>query len=529
MMKKQIIGGILLCLALFTMIGLGTFAEEEPPSLEIAAKALELEATVGISFAVPKEPTNGAQVGLLVWTEARSDAYTFGTQDAFLSSDEEDTVDGTLCLIFTYDALAAKQLTDDIYVRAFAEVDGTAYYSEVEKYSVLQYAYNKLGKTGVATTDTNLYATLSALLEYGAEAQRLFEYRLDRLANEAYYQISAVNGWIASDLSSCGLYKTDAIVLLSAAESLQSMVFSHWENALGEVVGTDLTLSVTVTDKNDVFTAVYQEAPASDRAAVSVVNGTIQSPSDDGLYEIGSELVLVANENENACFSHWENAAGVLLGTDSSLTTTVSATAEVYTAVYATDYKYFNFERYTEASQMVSWNTNYTDYPEDIIIPRSYNREPVESISNSGFKNNKSIKTVVLPESIQVIQDQAFLGCTSLKTISMERCTTLTTIPSQCFESCTALTTVTLPSSITTIDTRAFYKCSKLESISLPSNLSYIGSYAFHACSKLTSVIFEAPSGWSCGNTALAESTLSDSTSAASKLKTHYEDVWQKN
>ena len=49
--------GLIALLASFYCIG--AFATDAEPTLEISGKALELEATVGLSFAVPIEPAKG--------------------------------------------------------------------------------------------------------------------------------------------------------------------------------------------------------------------------------------------------------------------------------------------------------------------------------------------------------------------------------------------------------------------------------------------------------------------------------------
>ena len=527
-----------LILGLFTLIfmfaGIGVFATEGEPTLEICAKALELEATTGISFAVPTEPAKGADVKLLVWNEPRTDGYLYGTQNYILDPSDEDTVDGVLCTVFTYDGLAAKQMTDNIYVRAYAVVGGNPYYSNTEKYSILQYAYNKLGKTDEATDDEKLKSTLTALLEYGAKAQLLFDYNTDRLANSSFYQLSVVDGCIASDLSCNGLYLTgEQVAFIANAENGESVPFSHWENSAGETVGEEVCLSVTVGNTNEIYTAIYETIetapPTVQKVTVEVVNGNIINPSDDQLYEIGSEIELVANENDSACFAYWQTASGEILSEDSTYTVTVGENAEVYTAVYATEYEYFIFEKNSTTSFMVYHdNTNLSNYPDKIIIPRTYEGKPVTAVANSGFINNTKIKSVILPSSITSLGQQAFYGCTSLIEVSLELSSMMTIISTKSFAECTALTSVKLPDAITTIATQAFYKCSQLENISIPQTVSSIGAQAFKLCSKLTSVKFETTSDWVCGTSTITAEMLSVPETAAEKLRTVCNEAWEK-
>lgn len=529
-MKKHcfLILGLLALIVMFA--GIGVFATEEEPTLEISAKALELEAAVGISFAVPTEPAKGADVKLLVWNEPRTDGYLYGTQNYILDPSDEDTVDGVLCTVFTYDGLAAKQMTDSIYVRAYAVVDGNTYYSNTEKYSVLQYAYNKLGKTDVATDDEKLKSTLTALLEYGTKAQLLFDYNTDRLANSSFYQLSVVDGCIASDLSCDGLYLTgEQVAFIANAENGESVPFSHWENSAGETVGEEICLTVTVGTSNEVYTAVYEniesEPPAVQKVAIEVINGNITNPSADQLYEIGSVIELVANENDAACFAYWQTASGEILSEDSTYTVTVGENAEVYTAVYATEYEYFEFTNITtvSCSAYLKSGSNF----ENVVVPK-YSKDGilVTTITEDCFKNNTIIKTIQLPSSITILPIKAFSGCTALQTVLMERCEGITAVPNECFYNCKKLTTVALPNSIQSIGTSAFNTCEKLTSFTVKKNVVSIGAYAFKGCKLLTTVIFDEMNGWNRDSNPVSSSDLIDAETAAAKLKESSSAVW---
>ena len=45
-------------------------------------------------------------------------------------------------------------MADEVFARVYVTVDGKNYYSQVEKYSILEYAYTKLGKIGSAPSTT---------------------------------------------------------------------------------------------------------------------------------------------------------------------------------------------------------------------------------------------------------------------------------------------------------------------------------------------------------------------------------------
>lgn len=522
--------GLIALLASFYCIR--AFATDAEPTLEISGKALELEATVGLSFAVPIEPAKGADVTLLVWTSPRTEEYVYGTQDHVLSQSDEDTVNGVDCIVFTFDGLAAKQMADAVYVRAYASVNGTAYYSNVEKYSILQYAYNKLGKTATATEDEALKATLTALLEYGASAQTLFDYKTDRLVTSDFYKISVEGGYIVTDLSQEGLYlKNEQVTLTAYAENKDAIPFSHWENALGESVGEERQITVTVADANAAYRAVYREVlpepPALQKVSVSIVDGSITGATDDGLYEVGSIIELVAKENDAACFAYWKNSAGEILSEDSTYSVTVGEGTETYTAVFATPYEYFEFSD-TSASTVLIYCKIDISYPQNMILPKYYQGKTVTEIGDSAFKGLTSLKSIELPSSINKIVDNAFSKCTALQTVSMERCMSLTAIPYGCFNGCEKLTTIVLPDSVRTIGNAAFNSCKKLTSFTVSENVISIGVEAFKGCTLLENVTFEETDGWKCGDDAVLSTDLADSSIAAQKLKENLGEAWSR-
>lgn len=60
------------------------------------------------------------------------------------------------------------------------------------------------------------------------------------------------------------------------------------------------------------------------------------------------------------------------------------------------------------------------------------------------------------------------------------------------FCECTRLTTVTIPNSVTIIDSEAFYNCNSLSSVTIPSFVTLIGRHTFFGCSSLASVYYGA-------------------------------------
>ena len=224
------------------------------PILTIETKNLSYADSIYILYAVSHEGFDSAahEIKMLFWSSTQEE-YTFGTQ-SYLSEDSGTvTVKGKECLVFYSDGIAAKQMADDIFARAYVEVDGVAYYSDVMKFSVLEYVYAMREKGGLTTAQGNAF---TALLNYGAATQTLLGYKTNRLANATYYKISVENGTLA-DGTAMGRYLSGDTVALKANPASEGKMFTHWQDSNGNYVSADYDCEITVTE-SETYTAVYQ-------------------------------------------------------------------------------------------------------------------------------------------------------------------------------------------------------------------------------------------------------------------------------
>ena len=107
----------------------------------------------------------------------------------------------------------------------------------------------------------------------------------------------------------------------------------------------------------------------------------------------------------------------------------------------------------------------------------------------AGFAFSKNIcESISIPNSVTVIEGQAFHKCRNLKKIKLPA--KLSKISYYMFQDCVSLQEVTLGKSVKKIQTGAFYNCVKLQKINLPVSLKKIQSNAFYKCFKLTNVKF---------------------------------------
>jgi hypothetical protein len=185
--------------------------------------------------------------------------------------------------------------------------------------------------------------------------------------------------------------------------------------------------------------------------------------------------------------------------------------------------------------------TKYNGNEKSVIIPNT-----VTTIGDEAFSGNTNLTSVTIPASVTSIGENIFWSCTNLTDINVEAgnsmysssggvlldksgkllllCpngkgaftipSSVTTIKPRAFDRCNRLTSVTIPNSITSIGDYAFYNATGLKSVTIPSSVTSIGDSAF-AQSGLTSVTIPA-SVTTIGQSAFQSSHLTSVTFAGS-------------
>lgn len=122
--------------------------------------------------------------------------------------------------------------------------------------------------------------------------------------------------------------------------------------------------------------------------------------------------------------------------------------------------------------------------PVSVTIPASVVLEgtvyQVTSVSDTAFRNIRSLTKVVIGSSVTDIGASAFSGCTKLKSVAIGK--NVTSIGAKAFYKCTSLTKLTIPSKVSRIGKQAFYGCKKLKSITIKTKkltAKKVGSKAF--------------------------------------------------
>ena len=122
----------------------------------------------------------------------------------------------------------------------------------------------------------------------------------------------------------------------------------------------------------------------------------------------------------------------------------------------------------------------------DIVIASLYNGKRVKAIDYGAFYAT-DITSVVIPNSIVYMGDEAFKNCGMLESVVIGN--GITTIPYGAFNLCEKLNNLVIPNSVKNICENAFLACVSLKEVKIPSSVESIGDYAFAQCYALEKVV----------------------------------------
>ena len=131
------------------------------------------------------------------------------------------------------------------------------------------------------------------------------------------------------------------------------------------------------------------------------------------------------------------------------------------------------------SSQPLSGNL---EIPENVISDgKTYT---VTGIAKDAFWREE-ITSVIIPSTITMIDEAAFMGCEKLSTVKLPE--SLTSIKPQTF-AMTGLTSVTIPPGVSTIEWGAFSDCNDLLFVTLSESVTKIDLNAFGSCRNLKEI-----------------------------------------
>ena len=157
---------------------------------------------------------------------------------------------------------------------------------------------------------------------------------------------------------------------------------------------------------------------------------------------------------------------------------------------------------------------------ENIVIPSTYSIDEegriisgsayqVKKISEFCFANNNLIKTVFIPDTVEIIDSSAFFNCSNLEKINVP--SSVTTLGTDAFGNCPKLLTLSgtensgnlvlsendnlssfiIPASITSLDYKVFTGWDKLASLSVVESVTKIKGGSIKNCKAISSVTIQ--------------------------------------
>lgn len=144
-------------------------------------------------------------------------------------------------------------------------------------------------------------------------------------------------------------------------------------------------------------------------------------------------------------------------------------------------YEVLSDDNELEGYGISGWDEN-KELPANLTIPAEHDGKPVVQITAS-FKGNRTVKNVILPDTITEINAPIFYYCNSIETVTLPK--DLSYLCDDLFYGCSNLKSVVIPDNVVEINYETFCNCESLTHIDLPDSIEKIGESAFYGCESL--------------------------------------------
>ena len=472
----------------------------EEPQITLVGANVSLKDSVNIVYAAAVKGYDYTKykTKLLVWKTPQAE-YTKKNCDVVVDSSYHDTIASYSCDMFYY-GMPAKNIVDQLYVRAYVEIDGKEYYSGTTKYSLLEYLYDQLSKSGLTEYQKRMY---EIILKYGGRAQDLFDYLRNRRADDTFYSIHVENGTFADGFTR-GMFLENEEVVMKANAAPEGKKFAYWQDMNGIILGYEEVLTVKATSANT-YTAVFVNkitvAEQLHLKASVAYNDDISAVNLPDIIEIKDD----AGKTTSSIKVTWDKAQFVK-GQIGDQVLTATPADEESKALLGNNVVTMTVTvmPYTFEVDTVTGNYHITKYcgsEAKVSIPEEYRGKPVDTINALAFNAVLSMTELYIPDTITKIEKNAFNACDNIETIRIpftgESLTATNDYQGKgnasfgyifgtdSYEMQKAfvpanLHKVIISDQVKSISSYAFYGCKQISECQLPNNLVDIyGYYAF--------------------------------------------------
>lgn len=237
------------------------------------------------------------------------------------------------------------------------------------------------------------------------------------------------------------------------------------------IVDYDVTLDASCD--GEIYCGIFMRNGNWTDAKLEQANTSKTTRVDKGsrgeLFEFGYSLPQNGTKSIRTIFSFKVSRAPdidfeiFLYSNDARIDGTTYSNGQYY-GVNTSELKY-RFDSVSQEYHVIGYKT----MTGDVIVPAYYEGYPVVGID-----------------------DEAFEGCTELKSVNMP---SIESIGKAAFKDCTSLDNVSLGNKLRVLGERAFCN-TDLRTIKIPATTAYIGRYAFDGCERFFSISFGVWTGW---------------------------------
>ena len=504
---KSLSAVLLVSLCISALLVTSYAADKKPDSaqadakMEIVANNVSYSDSLYILYAISNEGFDRTEheIKMLFWDKPQ-EIYSLGTEKYSVTDSGTAKVKGKDCLIFYSNGIAAKEMTDDVFARACVVIDGREYYTDVMKFSVLEYVYAMKEQGNIGNGQIKLF---TSMLNYGTDAQNSFGHNTSRPANGTYYKISVIGGKLPDGFKD-GRYLENEKVVITPDVPAPGMRFSHWVDEDGIIVSFDKAFEITVGRKSKEYTAVYKDisnvvAQLMLKAEIPY-NGTV----DD--IDLPTAVTFEINGESVTLEVIWDTSdfEASKIGTQNIYAELVDisayATYGIEPGSIVLEVKTLPFTYELDSSNGEYVVTGYYGDAERVTIPSTYRNIYISRIATRAFNSVTTLKEVIVPNTVKTIDNGAFFYCDNIEKITVpfvgESATSskrwfgwifgATSYDIQNGVLPIALKEISLAEGVTVIPGGAFYNCSQIERFDLPEGITAIGDNSFTNCTHLT-------------------------------------------